>query len=83
MKISIDDAAAIYARMCHARYGARAGRVVRDKIRQLQKRGDASGIDAWSRVAGQLAKVKPDTDWRRIERKKRRNATGGPNAKDH
>jgi hypothetical protein len=83
MKISMDDAAAIYARMCHARYGARAGHIVRDKIRELQKHGDASGIDAWTKVAGQLAKVKANTDWRRVELKKRRTATGGPNAKDH
>jgi hypothetical protein len=83
MKISIDDAAAIYARMCHARYGARAGHVVRDKIRELQKRGDAKGIDAWTKVAGQLAKFKADTDRRRVERKKRRTAIGGPDVKDH
>jgi hypothetical protein len=83
MKISIDDAAAIYARMCHARYGRRAAHIVKDKVREMQKRGDASGIDAWTKVAGQLAKVKPDNDWRRVELKKRRTATGGPNAKDH
>jgi hypothetical protein len=83
MKISIDDAATIYARMCHARYGGRAARVVKDKIREMQKRGDASGIDAWTKVAGQLAKVKTDTDWRTVELKKRRTAMDDPNAKDH
>ena len=56
---------------------------MKDKIREMQKRGDASGIDAWTKVAGQLAKVKTDTDWRRVELKKRRTAMGGPNAKDH
>jgi hypothetical protein len=43
MKISTDDAAAIYARMCHARYGNHATNVVKDKIREMQNLGDASG----------------------------------------
>jgi hypothetical protein len=55
---------------------------VKDKIREMQKRGDASGIDAWTKVAGQLAKV-TDTDWRTVELKKRRTAMDAPNAKDH
>jgi hypothetical protein len=63
-------------------YGGRAAHVVKDKVREMQKRGDASGIDAWTKVAGQLAKAKPDTHWRRFELKKRRTATGSPNAKD-
>jgi len=41
-----------------------------------------SGIDAWTKVAGQLAKVKADTDWRRVELKKRRTAIGDPDVKD-
>jgi hypothetical protein len=53
---------------------------VKDKVREMQS--PASGIDAWTKVAGQLAKVKPDTDRRRVELKKRRTAVGGPNAKD-
>jgi hypothetical protein len=71
MKMSTDDAAAIYARMCHARYGNRATHVVKDKIRELQNRGDASGIDAWTKVAGKLAKVRGDADSRRVEQKRR------------
>jgi hypothetical protein len=83
MKNSTVDAAAIYARMCQARYGSRAGHVVREKIRELQKRGDASGIDAWTKVAAQLAKIKADTDRRRAELKEPRTAMGGPDSKDH
>ena len=66
MKISKDDAAAIYARMYLARHGGRAKHIVKDKIRELQKRGDASGIDAWTKVADQLPKVRADADSRKV-----------------
>jgi hypothetical protein len=59
MKISTDDAAAIYARMCHARYGRRAPHVVKDKIRELQKRGDASGSTPGQRLPASWQKSKP------------------------
>ena len=54
MHISIDDAAAMYARACRAWYGNRAPQVVNDKAKQLAKQGDTSGAAAWTKVAKYL-----------------------------
>jgi hypothetical protein len=52
------DAAAIYARVCLARYGGKASRVVNDRINQLKRIGDRGGVEAWSEVAVQLSKIR-------------------------
>ena len=57
MKIDIDEATAIYARACRAWYGRSAGRVVKERLRDLLKRGDADGVVAWSKVAHHLSRL--------------------------
>ena len=58
MRVSIDDAAAIYARACRAWYGRRALRVVVNKMNELERRGDAGGVMAWGKVAMLLKQTK-------------------------
>jgi hypothetical protein len=58
MHVSNEDAAIMYARACRAWYGRRALAVVNDKMRELQRRGDADGAIAWGRVALVLSKTK-------------------------
>jgi hypothetical protein len=55
MHVTIDDAAAIYARACRAWYGKRAMRIVKDRARQLAKRGDAKGVAAWTKSRSTLS----------------------------
>ena len=62
MHITQDDAALIYARVCLAWYGRRALRVVADKVNELKRRGDTSGVAAWSKVAAALAHPAPRVD---------------------
>jgi hypothetical protein len=58
MHVSQEDAAIMYARACRAWYGKRASNVVADKLRELQRRGDAGGVAAWGRVALALSQSK-------------------------
>jgi hypothetical protein len=58
MKVTKEDAAIMYARACRAWYGGRASRIVRNKIAQLHRKGDHDGVEAWSEVAKQLARMK-------------------------
>jgi hypothetical protein len=58
MKITKEDAAAMYARACRAWYGRRAPGIVQSKIQQLRRRGDIDGVQAWSEVAHQLSQMK-------------------------
>jgi hypothetical protein len=58
MHVSIEDAAAIYARACRAWYGRRALRVVVNKMNELERRGDTSGVVAWGKVAMVLRQSK-------------------------
>ena len=58
MKITKEDAAAMYARACRAWYGRHAPRIVQSKIQQLQRRGDSDGVEAWSEVARQLSQMR-------------------------
>jgi hypothetical protein len=57
MFISQQEAAAIYARMCLARYRRRARQVVAGEIKRLRRKGDIGGVRAWASVAEELAKV--------------------------
>ena len=57
MQVSIDDAAVIYARACRAWYGARAVRVAKSRAQELRKRGDRSGVVAWTKVAEALSRL--------------------------
>lgn len=66
MQLSSDDAACIYARACHAWYGRKALRVVTRKLRELEQRGDASGVAAWGKVALALSQT---TDHKRHQRR--------------
>ena len=54
MYASLDDATAIYARACRAWYGKRAPRVVKKRIEELKRAGDAKGVEAWTQVADKL-----------------------------
>ena len=47
----------MYARFCVAWYGKRAIPVVREQIVVLEKRGDQSGVVAWSKVAEVLERM--------------------------
>ena len=46
MRVTIDEAAAIYTRACVAWYGTKALRIVRQQVQVMQKRGDKSGVEA-------------------------------------
>src|ERR1700719_1504516 len=50
VKVDIDEATAIYARACRVWYGKLAPRVVKDRLRELARRGDTSGVAAWTRA---------------------------------
>jgi hypothetical protein len=52
--IDIEDAIKIYARFCRARFGAAAGKLVRDKALQLAAAGDLEGQRVWNEVAREL-----------------------------
>ena len=54
MYASLDDATAIYARACRAWYGKRAPRIVKKRIEELKRAGDAKGVEAWTQVADKL-----------------------------
>ena len=57
LQISRSEAALIYARACRAWYGTRALAVAKDKVHQLKRRGDAAGVDIWTKVAGHIAEL--------------------------
>ena len=57
MKITHEQAAEMYARACRAWYGPRAKGIVRKKIKQLERKGDHSGVVAWTAVAHQLSRM--------------------------
>jgi hypothetical protein len=59
MEFTSEDAAVMYARACRAWYGRRAPRIVKDKIEELRRAGDDSGIIAWSQVLTSLNNYKP------------------------
>jgi len=54
MHIGMADAVKIYARMCHARYGALAVEIVRDQVRRLHAKGDRSGVTQWQKVENEI-----------------------------
>jgi hypothetical protein len=54
MYASLDDATAIYARACRAWYGRSAPRIVKKRIEELKRAGDAKGVEAWTEVANKL-----------------------------
>jgi hypothetical protein len=58
MEITPREAAKIYAKMCWARYGPRARRVVLKTIQEMRTRGDQSGVKAWEQVAAELDSTK-------------------------
>jgi len=62
MRVSPDEAAEIYASACHVWYRDRAPRAVSEKIHHLRKRGDTSGVKAWTKVAEQLTKLRHRRD---------------------
>jgi hypothetical protein len=57
MKITHEEAAEMYARACRAWYGPRAKGVVQRKIRHLKRKGDQSGVVAWTAVARELSRI--------------------------
>ena len=67
MKITYEEAAEMYARACRAWYGPRAKGIVRKKIKQLERKGDHSGVVAWTAVAHQLSRM-PAAEFERDRR---------------
>jgi|HubBroStandDraft_4_1064222.scaffolds.fasta_scaffold956401_2 hypothetical protein len=57
-----DEACAMYARACCAWYGHRAAHVATEKAQQLRKRGDLSGVDAWTKVAAEIIRLQTRRD---------------------
>ena len=57
MEFTSEDAAVMYARAYRAWYGRRAPRIVKDKIEELRRAGDDSGVIAWLQVAHQLEQL--------------------------
>jgi hypothetical protein len=57
MPINKDQAAEMYARACRAWYGLRAKKIVRNKIKELQQKGDVDGVRAWSEVEHHLLRI--------------------------
>jgi hypothetical protein len=55
MHANLEDAAVIYARACRAWYGKRAPRIVKKRIEELRRAGDAGGVEAWMQVADKLS----------------------------
>jgi hypothetical protein len=54
MWIALPDAITMYARFCQARYGAAATQRVREKARELQRKGDMQGHRIWNDVAHEI-----------------------------
>jgi hypothetical protein len=57
VRVTIDEAADIYARACVAWYGSRALPIVWQQVQVMQKRGDKSGVEAWTKVALALERM--------------------------
>ena len=57
MHFTEEDAAVMYARACHAWYGRSAPRVVKKKIKELEKAKDEPGVRVWSRVAEHVSRL--------------------------
>jgi hypothetical protein len=57
MKVTREEAAAMYARACRAWYGARARGIVHQKIKHLARKGDHSGVFAWTAVDSELSQI--------------------------
>jgi hypothetical protein len=54
MRVTERQAASMYARACRAWYGRRAGRVVKDTIKQLRNANDEAGVRMWTLIAEAL-----------------------------
>ena len=67
MKITHEEAAEMYARACRAWYGPRAKGIVLNKIKQLERQGDLSGVAAWTAVAYRLSRM-PAAEFERDRR---------------
>jgi hypothetical protein len=65
------DEIVMYARACRAWYGRRAARVAMRQAEHLKRRGDISGVDAWTKVATEVTRLQSSGD-----RSRRRNASG-------
>jgi hypothetical protein len=70
MQVSQDEIV-MYARACRAWYGRRASRVAMSQAEHLRRRGDMSGVDAWTKVATEVTRLQSGSD-----RARRRNAAG-------
>jgi hypothetical protein len=62
VRVTIDEAAAIYTRACVAWYGTKALRIVRQQVQVMQKRGDKSGVEASTKVALALEHMQAAAD---------------------
>lgn len=54
MWIELPEAVKMYARFCQVRYGEAAGKTVREKAQELQRKGDQQGHKIWSDVAQEI-----------------------------
>ena len=57
MHVTEEDAALMYARACYAWYGPNATRIVRKRIKELERANDAPGVRIWSRVAEHVSRL--------------------------
>jgi hypothetical protein len=57
MWISTEDAIKMYARFCRAHNGAGAIKKVRDRARELERRGDLEGRHVWNEVADEIRQL--------------------------
>ena len=54
MWIALPEAVRMYARFCEARYGTAASKAVREKAKELKRKGDLQGYQIWNDVAGEI-----------------------------
>jgi len=58
MHITRDEAVAMFARYCRARFGKKAVQKVRARAKALKSRGDGEGHEIWNKVADEIEKTK-------------------------
>ena len=54
MQIDLSDAVKIYAKMCRARFGPRAAKIIKEQKERLQAKGDHFGARVWDRLDAEI-----------------------------
>jgi hypothetical protein len=58
MQIDLNEAVKIYAKMCRARYGRAAAKVVREQRARLRAKGDLQGVKVWERLDAEIQQAR-------------------------